>query len=106
MGGNLSMSLSEVTSNWPLIRYLIDQTEYKQLYDGHVYDFITKTFTPELMQPEYARLRNLIEPYVTGANGESKPYSFLNSNGEFDSAHSYLNSHVQNRVDAALDYLY
>jgi spore coat protein CotH len=106
MGGTLSLPLTEVTSGWPLIRYIMDQPEYKTQYDAYLEELINGAFKPETMQAEYSRLYNLIKPYAVGADGEAKPYSFLNAGTEFESAYTTLNTHVTNRYNTVYDYLY
>lgn len=106
MGGALSLPLSEVTNGWPLIRYLMDQPPYKTQYNAYVAEIMEGAFKPATMQAEYLRLYNLIKPYATGTTGEAKPYSFLNSATEFESAFGELNSHVTARYNAAYDYLH
>lgn len=105
MGGALSLSLLEVANSWPLIRYLMDEPEYKALYDGHLTTILNSSFKPATIQAEYTRLYNLIKPYAVGAEGEVKPYSFLSSLTEFDAAFDALNSHAAARYAAADDYL-
>ena len=39
-GGALSISLNEVTNNWPLIRYLLDIPEYREDYKLYLQQFI------------------------------------------------------------------
>jgi spore coat protein H len=106
MGGALSIPLTEVTSGWPLIRYLMDEPQYKLQYDAYLNETMNGAFKPETMQVEYLRLYNLVKPYAIGANGEAKPYSFLNSTTEFETAFTELNAHVTARYNAAYDYLH
>jgi spore coat protein CotH len=106
MGGALTLPLTEVTSGWPLIRYIMDQPEYRTQYDAYLEEIMSGAFKPETVQAEYLRLYNLIKPYAVGSDGEAKPYSFLNSSSEFDAALSTLNTHVSSRFSAADDYLH
>jgi hypothetical protein len=84
----------------------MDQPEYKTQYDAYLSEIMNGAFKPESMQAEYLRLYNLIKPFTVGADGETKPYSFLNSNAEFDAALSTLNTHVTTRYNAAINYLH
>ena len=38
-GGALSLPLNEVDSNWPLIRYLINESEYQEAYRNYLFEF-------------------------------------------------------------------
>ena len=93
----LSLQLSEVDSQWPLIRYLIDVPEYQQKYKDYLQQFVNTVFEPSIMQSEYDKYYNLIEPYVVGAEGEIESYSFLNSDADFNNAFIQLKTHVQSR---------
>ncbi len=105
MGGALSLPLSEVSSGWPLIRYVMDQQAYVDQYKIYMDEFINGTFEPSAMQTEYLRLYNLIKPFAVGTDGEKVPYTFLNSSSEFETGFQTLNSHVTSRHTAADDFL-
>ena len=101
-GGALSLSLSEVGSNWPLIRYLIDQTEYKAVYESYLQEFIEEVFIPANMTSSYAEYYELIKEY---AYEEESGYTFIRYDSEFDQAVEALKTHVQTRNDAVNSYL-
>ena len=46
----------------------------------------------------------LIREYAVGTNGEQRGYTFLESDGDFDSAISYLISHVSSRQSVEQNY--
>jgi spore coat protein H len=48
-GGALSLSLEEVGNNWPLIHYLVDIPEYRQVYEDYLLEFTGSVFTPALL---------------------------------------------------------
>lgn len=101
---NMAIDLSNVGSDWPLINYIIDQSEYETIYQGHLQDVIDNAFEPTAMQAKYDYYHNLIEPYVTGADGESSDYTYTSSS-EFISGLSELKSHVTTRKSVAEAYL-
>ncbi len=101
-GGALSLSLSEVGSNWPLIRYLMDQPGYKQKYKTYLQQFIDNVFIPSEMSTVYTKYYYLLQNY---AYSEESGYTFINSNSEFDQAAETLKTHAQTRNNAALSYL-
>ena len=105
MGGALSLSLVEADGGWPLIRYLIDDDTYRPQYVEFVQAVINGAFEPSRMIAMYQEMHDLIQPYVTGAEGENGGFTFLSSDGEFDAELSYLISHVERRCSAAQVYL-
>lgn len=105
MGGALSLSLNEVSTGWPLINFLINDTEYREMYNQHVRNTIDSVFVPSTMTSQYQAWHNLIAPYVTGKDGEIPGYTFLRTTSDFDSELNFLISHVNARQVAATTYL-
>ena len=101
-GGALSLSLDEVGSQWPLIRYLLDVPEYKAQYQEYLFNFVETVFTPDRMTAIYSDYEELIKEY---ALAESAPYSFLRTGTEFESAVAQLKEHVLLREAAVQSYL-
>ena len=101
-GGALSLELTEVGNNWPLIRYLMDVPEYKSTYQEYLQQFIDEVFIPDQLQALYDSYCNLLKEY---AYAEESGYSFLRYDNEFDSAIETLKSHVSQRNSAVLIYL-
>ena len=104
-GGALSISCSEVSSSWPLIRYILDEEVYTQKYKIYLGQIITSAFEPSKMISKYQNHSNLIREYAVGSSGEQKGYTFLESVGDFDSAISYLMSHVSSRQSVVQNYI-
>ena len=96
----LSLGASEVTSQWPLLRYLLDDADYAEAYGQYVYEFATTLFNADRMVPIYDARAALIEDAVLS---ESRDYTFTSSR-EFFEAISELKSHVAEREAAALAY--
>ena len=92
MQGALSLSLDEVNSSWPLIRYIIDDEDYNETYRGYVKDFKDQYFNSALMTPIYENYSNMIQEYTT-----EDPNA-----GSFESAVSTMKQHVSDR-EAAID---
>ncbi|MDE4907697.1 CotH kinase family protein [Methanogenium marinum] len=105
MGTPLSLSLDEVDDSWPLIRYLMDDPVYHEMYQDDLEDVVTTVFEPEAMEEVYQFNHDLISPYVTGAEGETDGYTNLKSTAEFDASESELIEHVNSRYDAVMTYL-
>lgn len=93
MGGALSLSMSEVTSSWPIIRYTMDVEEYETQYKAYLSEFVNGAFEPTKMQALYSTYESLITSY---ASQESSSFS----NGV-----SSLKSHVEQRYEAVINYL-
>lgn len=98
----LSLSLDEVTSDWPLINYIIAIDEYKTTYQQYLEEFMNEVFKPAKMIAKYSSYYNLIR---TAVYEEETNYTFLSSSSEFDTAVDALKSHVQSRQDAVITYL-
>lgn len=101
-GGALGLSLGEVGSNWPLIRYLMDVDEYQQVYKDYLLEFSQDVFTTEKMIALYSQYQDLLQEY---AYAESSPYTFIHSDAAFDAAIDEMKQHVQERASAIQSYL-
>ncbi|MDM8551772.1 CotH kinase family protein [Desulfobacterales bacterium HSG2] len=101
----LSLSLDEVGSGWPLIRYLADDAVYWQKYVSFVKEATEGAFDPEKMKAEYKAAHDLIRPYVVGDEGETEGHTFLSTPEDFDTALEYLNTHVESRQTDALQFV-
>ena len=103
MGGALSFEFNEISAtDWPLIGYIIDITEYEDLFKSHVKDFISNVFTVNDMQAAYSEWQSIIQ---SAAEAETSGYSYLSSSSEFYSAVETLKSHASSRVSVAESYV-
>ncbi len=102
---SLYLTSQEVGDNWPLIRYLTDDYVYWEKYVSYVRETAEGAFEPEKMKARYQEAHDLIRPYVVGDEGETEGYTFLNSSEDFDTGLEYLFNHVENRSDAAMQFL-
>ncbi|GAB3998186.1 hypothetical protein GCM10028807_45190 [Spirosoma daeguense] len=113
MGGNnggmsnraVSLEMTEVGTGWPLIRYVAQDPVYYAKYKQYVKKFTEMVFTTANMNNLIDQNYNLIAPYVTGAESEQKPYSYLNSTTDFTTAITALKSHVITRNQAVNAFL-
>ncbi|WP_297089335.1 CotH kinase family protein [uncultured Draconibacterium sp.] len=101
-GGALSLGMSEVSSSWPLIKYIIAQPEYEAIYEGYLQQFIDEVFVPADIISTYSTYYDLIKEYVYA---EVSGYSFLSNDSQFDSAVETLKTHVQTRNNLVESYL-
>jgi spore coat protein H len=105
MRGSVSLSLDEVTDEWPLIRYLMDDPVYQAKYTAYVETLISGAFNPDIISARYQELHEMIRLYVVGAEGEIDGYTHLQSDQAFEAALDELIRHAQNRYQAASEYL-
>lgn len=101
----LSLSMTEVTGEWPLIRYLMDQPEYEEIYKTYLQSVIDDAFESSKMKELYQYYHNLIYDYVIGSDGEQPGYTFLRYLSEFTDALTYQMNHVDERYNAVINYL-
>lgn len=98
----MSLSLSEVSSSWPLIHYLMDENEYEEIYQSYAQQFVEGVFNPADMVDTYSEYYNLLKDY---AYAEETGYTFLESDSDFDQAVAELKTHVQSRYNAVQFYI-
>lgn len=103
-GNSVSLPLTSVTSNWPLIRYIADDPVYYAQYKIYVREFADQVFTSTKMNDIFDRYHTLISPYVIGPEeNETGKYTHLSSTSSFTNELSTLKQHVVARkqsVDA------
>ncbi|MFZ5988429.1 MAG: CotH kinase family protein [Bacillota bacterium] len=101
-----SLSLDEVNNNWPLIRFLMDDPVYRNIYHYEMQTGVNGCFNEAAVTAEMRRLHEMIRPYVVGPEGETREFSYLN-NGEsqFNQALADLLNHVTSRHTAVKQYL-
>jgi len=105
MRNAVSISLDEVTEEWPLIRYLMDDPTYQAKYTESVKTLINGVFNPDTIIPRYQAYHEMIRAYVVGSEGEIEGYTHLQSGQAFDAALEELIRHAQKRYQAASEYL-
>jgi hypothetical protein len=101
----LSMTMNEVRSDWPLLRYVADDPVYMARFRSHVRTFAGTVFTEAAMDAMLDRYHTLIAPHAVGPNGEQPGATFLPNEAAFTVGLSALKNHVRARravVDAFL----
>lgn len=94
----LSLSMNEVTSSWPLIRYLADDPAYLQTYKTYMKDFRNNVFTETAIHAMLDRYHTMIAPFAVGAGGEQAGATYLTGGAAgFTTALSDLKTHVTSR---------
>lgn len=105
MGTSVSLSLSDVGSTWPLIRYLADDSVYRASYRFFVNETIQGVFTAEKNRTRFQQAHDLIEPYVVGDEGEQAGYTLLSSSDDFYTGLDSLITYAEQRRSAAVAFL-
>ncbi len=103
--GGLSLSMNEVTTNWPLIRYIADDQLYMQKYKDHLKSFKNNVITQSATNALIDKYYSIIEPYAVGVNGEQSGYTFLTSSNSFTEAKTYLKNHFAGRRSLISTYI-
>lgn len=99
----MSLSMSEITDEWPLIRFLLDDPVYLETYRKYVVQSVNQEYEATNMEKRFQRAHDLIAPYVTGADKEMPGYTFLTSPTAFDDGLAGVIAHAKGRkaqVDA------
>lgn len=97
-----ALDLANVSANWPLIRYLMDDEIYHAKYVTYVDAVVNGAFEPTKMEATYRELAALIEPYVLGEDAE---HTTLKSEEAFTEAIEELVKHVATRHEAATEFV-
>ncbi|HOM02425.1 MAG TPA: CotH kinase family protein [Acetivibrio sp.] len=101
-----SLSLNEIGSNWPLIRYLMDDPVYKNIYHNEMQKALDTCFNETALIEKARRLHELIRPYTVGSEGEIRGYSYLtNGEAQFNQALNDLINHISTRHKETRAYL-
>ncbi len=95
--GNRKVSLdkAEVNETWPLIRYLLDDPVYYDMYLAYLAETVAGPFNPDQMAQSYQEMADLIAPYATAEVGEDA----------FDTAVQQLIDHAYQRADEVAIFL-
>jgi hypothetical protein len=105
LGSGLSLSMSEVTSSWPLIRYLMDDPIYRAAYRKHLATSVLGAFEAAAFAKRVNELHALIAPHVVGATGEVAPYSTLSAAADVEASAQVLIDHAKARATAVAEEL-
>ncbi|MCB2214028.1 CotH kinase family protein [bacterium] len=98
----LSLSLDEVTDQWPLIRYLMDDPVYQAQYEAYVGALVETVFVPDEMAQTYQTYHELI---AESALAETEEATMLRSAADFENSVQALIQQVNERYVAVQGYL-
>ena len=96
-----SVMLDEIGGEWPLIRKLLDDAEYRAVYVAELGAALAGGFAVDEVHARMDAAHDLIAAYVTGSEGEAAPYTFLANDADFDNSltggSNALKPHVEAR---------
>lgn len=107
-GGNRSavtLAMTEVTTTWPLLRYIANDAVYYATYKQYVKEFAENVFITSQINSLFDNYHNLIAPYVTGSEPEQSGYTNLSSTSAFTTDLTTLKTHVATRNQAVQTFL-
>jgi spore coat protein H len=82
--GIMSLDMTEVTDEWPLIRYTMDDEEYAAAYYEHLQEALSAEFELDILKNLAFEYHDLIAEYVVGSEGEVVPYTMLRDEMSFE----------------------
>jgi hypothetical protein len=98
----LSLGMTEVTDQWPLIRFLLDDAEYLATYRSYVELAAAEEYAPDWVSERFREAHDLIAPYVVGIDGELTGSTFVTSPSDFEaSVDSFVNHAITRQNDVA-----
>ena len=99
----VSLSMSEVSSDWPLISFLIDVDSYEQDYKAYLRDFVENYYNPARMEIIFDNYYNLI---LSGVTSETSKYtSLFAGSDDFETAVKKMKEFCVSRNEAIMLYL-
>lgn len=104
-GGGLSLAMDEVSEEWPLIRFLLDDPVYLDVYRGYVAQAAQVEYEPVAAEARFRAAHELIAPYVVGPEGEIEGHTFIQSEASFNDALDALIAHANARQADVATYL-
>jgi spore coat protein CotH len=98
----MDLNQTQQQNNWPLIAYILQQEEFKEMYKDDIRQFTNKVFTQKAMTDTYNKYKLMLDPYIDIEINNS----FCITNKErFESEIEYLKEHVASRNKAVGAYL-
>ena len=106
-GSDLDSAYAEVfhtniSDSWPLIRYLLDDPVYVEVYRGKLAEALQGLLVPEVGIARLQTLHELIAPHLIGDQGEQEGYTTITSAEAFTNSvagEDGLAAHLQSRYE-------
>jgi spore coat protein H len=107
-GRSADLLHASTTAAWPLIRYLLDDAEYRGLYLSKLQAAIDGVLAPESARQRFSRAHELIAPFVIGngtESGERPGFTFIDGAAAFHTGLTTLNAFVDGQAVRARETL-
>ncbi|WP_437747533.1 CotH kinase family protein [Sorangium sp. So ce1504] len=101
----LPLSMVDVTEQWPLVRFLLDDPVYLEVYRGYVAQAAAKEYEAAASEAWFKAAHDLIAPYVVGPEGEIEGHTHLTTPEDFDNGLATLIAHAKGRTAEVALYL-
>lgn len=101
--GLVGLTANGTGDDWPLIRYILDDEEYRAQYIENVHEFNDTIFSKEALTERIEQLHDMIAPYVVWNDGEQEGYTLLKNASSFTGSVNTLLTYIQGRIEAAAD---
>lgn len=101
----LPIDMSTVDARFPLIRFLMDDPVYIEIYWSEVGRFDRGLFAPDRIKERLRATHDLVAPHVVGPEGELPGYTWLRDPDAFTSSLDALQAHVDLRHTAVAEAL-
>lgn len=101
----VSLSMNEVSTSWPLIRYVADDPIYLAKYKTYLKSFKENVFTEAAMNSLIDKYQNIISSSAVGVSGEKTKYTYLTSEASFNAAFTALKTHIVARRTLITSYV-
>ena len=101
-GGSVARSImmDQVGDNWPLIRFLLDDEVYREMYKDEVRLVLEGAFATDAVHERMDRYHTMIAPYVIGPEAtEADPYTQLDRSSAFENALTNSRDGLKNHVE-------
>jgi spore coat protein CotH len=103
--GSVSFSMENVTERWPLIRYIMDDNVYRQMYGKTLSHVANTSFNSTMLEDKIDTYHILIQSAVIGPQGERDGYTYLTNSSDFDEAFVEMKEHIRSQYTKAMEYL-
>ena len=97
----VTLTANSVSDDWPLIRYLLDNEDYREQYVEYVHVFNTNILNTNEYTNRIEELHNLVSPYVIWDEWENEGYSFLKNESSFTNSLNTILNFITWRIKAA-----
>ena len=99
--GLVTLTANSVGDDWPLIRYILDDEDYRATYVEKVNNFSENILGTDEYTQRVEELHEMLTPYVVWENGEESYATHLRNDAAFTSSLNTLLSFLEARVEAS-----